>query len=320
MKNKNFLKGCKTLVSTCGNVKRNERVLILTNRKTLIIAQTVAEIVAPITPHIDLQLLPDATMHGQEPAAAIARKMCASDVIFALTKFSMAHTKARQKACRKAVRYLSLVDYDDSVIQSPSLQINFRLLTERSQKLADIFTRGKKIQILTKQGTDLTGSIVGRHGNSAPGWCWKKGSLASPPDAESNVALVEDASEGILVVDGSIPCPQIGLLKSPQILTVKKGKVVKIQGTKARILNKLFDSCGPKARVLAELGVGLNPKARLSGYMLEDEGCLGTIHIGMGSNATIGGKNSVPFHLDHIIKSATLLVDDKTIMKDGKAL
>jgi len=51
--------------------------------------------------------------------------------------------------------------------------------------------------------------------------------------------------------------------------------------------------------------------------MLPDEGCLGTVHIGIGSNATIGGENNVPFHLDHVLKEPNITIDDEIIMYDG---
>jgi len=57
--------------------------------------------------------------------------------------------------------------------------------------------------------------------------------------------------------------------------------------------------------------------AELKGTMLEDEGTLGTIHLGIGSNKTIGGLNEVAFHLDHIIKEATVYIDGNIIMVDG---
>ncbi|HOY67834.1 MAG TPA: aminopeptidase, partial [Candidatus Ozemobacteraceae bacterium] len=73
----------------------------------------------------------------------------------------------------------------------------------------------------------------------------------------------------------------------------------------------------PATRVLAELGVGLNPAARLCGSMLEDEGCRGTVHLGFGSNATIGGRNRVPFHLDMVLRHADLRVDDRPVLENG---
>jgi leucyl aminopeptidase (aminopeptidase T) len=73
----------------------------------------------------------------------------------------------------------------------------------------------------------------------------------------------------------------------------------------------------PATRVLGEFGIGLNPNAKLTGYMLEDEGVLGTCHLGIGSNLSFGGLNDVPFHLDHIIRDATITVDGKVIVDGG---
>ena len=76
----------------------------------------------------------------------------------------------------------------------------------------------------------------------------------------------------------------------------------------------------PSTRVLGEFGIGLNPNARLCGSMLEDEGCLGTAHAGFGSNATIGGKNRVSFHLDMIIRHVSVEVDGKLLLANGEIL
>ena len=56
-------------------------------------------------------------------------------------------------------------------------------------------------------------------------------------------------------------------------------------------LRALFAAPGPKSHVLGEFGIGLNPLAELTGVMLEDEGCLGTIHFGFGSNSNSIGSS-----------------------------
>ena len=83
-------------------------------------------------------------------------------------------------------------------------------------------------------------------------------------------------------------------------------------------LNKIFLNQDKKRRILAEFGIGINHKSKLTGNMLTDEGCRGTVHFGFGSNSTVGGKNSVNFHLDFIMKKPTVLIDNKKIIKDGK--
>ncbi len=192
-------------------------------------------------------------------------------------------------------------------------------MTPLSNRLADLLTGGSEITLRTALGTDLICNISGRVANPAPGWCYGPGTLASPPDAETNIAILEDGSNGIIVVDGSIPCTELGLLQSPLRLTVEKGLVVRVEGEHADMLSHVFDRSGtPATRIVAEFGIGINPLAKLQGFMLEDEGCLGTVHLGIGSNATIGGKNSVPFHLDHIVRKVTVAIDGKNIIEGGQ--
>lgn len=258
-------------------------------------------------------------MHGQEPSADVARAMAQCDVIFCLTKMSMAHTQARKAATDAGARYLSLPDYSTEVLSRQAMAADFVALTEISRYIAGIFTAASVLTMRSPAGTDLACRVDGRVANMAPGWCDGPGSLASPPDSETNIAIVEDSSHGIFVVDGSIPCREFGVLKSPITLTVAGGRVVAIAGEGAVRLNDVFDRLGdPRTRVLAEFGLGLNPKAELTGSMLEDEGCLGTAHIGIGANGTIGGTNNVPFHLDCIIKAPSIEADGRLVVDRGR--
>lgn len=314
-------RGCAALVRTCADVRAGDRVLIITEKATSAIGLILAAAAGERTAHIAVREIAPLGMHGGEPPGDVAREMRAADVIFGLTRMSMAHTKARLAATNKGVRYLSLPDYSFAVLGSQALRADFRKISVIAKKLEKVFTQGSSVLLTTRGGTRLSLSIKGRRGYAAPGWCAFPGALASPPDAETNVALVEDASEGVLVVDGSIPCPEFGLLKAPITLSVRAGAVVGIKGPGAAKLTALFRKArNKKARVLAELGIGLNPKAELCGRMLEDEGCRGTCHIGIGSNSTIGGKNTVGFHLDHVIKSPDIFIDRKAIMRSGRLL
>jgi len=54
--------------------------------------------------------------------------------------------------------------------------------------------------------------------------------------------------------------------------------------------------------------------------MLVDEGSRGNIHLGIGSNYTIGGKNKVNFHLDHVIKQPDVYIDKIKIINKGKII
>ena len=113
-----------------------------------------------------------------------------------------------------------------------------------------------------------------------------------------------------------------GLLHKPIILEIKDGKISKISGNQHDVdkLEALFVSHGnKKSRILAECGVGLNPAANLTGVMLTDEGSLGTIHFGFGSNSTVGGINEIAFHVDFVCRAATMSVDGNVVIQKGKS-
>ncbi|MEM2975744.1 MAG: aminopeptidase, partial [Candidatus Bathyarchaeia archaeon] len=81
----------------------------------------------------------------------------------------------------------------------------------------------------------------------------------------------------------------------------------------------LLKSADENAYNIGELGIGTNPKARITGAVLEDEKVLGTIHIALGDNTSyVGGHTKSSIHLDGILFQPTVVVDDFTLMKNGK--
>lgn len=311
--------GSKTLVKVCADVQSYDTALVISDSTTVDVGLAIVEVVKEVTKNVSHITIEPFKMHGQEPPPPVAEKMKENSVVFGITKMSMAHTEARQEATLRGVRYLSLPDYSMELLCSAALQVDFKELTPLVERVTGILSAGKEVKIMTSRGTELFIKIDGRQANSCPGWCYGPGTLASPPDVESNVAPLESESNGVVVVDGSIPNEQLGLIDSPLILKIENGQIVDIKGRSASVLEKILDSLNdPKTRILAELGFGLNPKARICGVMLEDEGCLGTVHLGFGSNSTIGGNNCIPFHLDMVLRAPTVLVDNRVILKEGK--
>lgn len=111
------------------------------------------------------------------------------------------------------------------------------------------------------------------------------------PNVEANVSPVEGSAEGVIVADASIPYIGIGLLSEPVRLEVREGRIVSISGgEQARTLDRNLAGLGdPLVYTIAEIGIGLNPKYRFCGIMLEDEGVFGSVHVGIGTNITLGG-------------------------------
>jgi 2,5-dihydroxypyridine 5,6-dioxygenase len=312
-------RGSDTLVRVCAWLQSNETALVVSDHSTVRIGRSIFEAVKEVTRNASHLVIEPFAMHGQEPPSHIAQQMSSFSVVFGVTKMSMAHTKARQMASLKGVRYLSLPDYSFELLSSQSLRTDFKKLTPLVLKITELLSNAKEVFIKTRNGTELSLRIDGRQANSSPGWCDGLGTFVSPPDVESNIAPLEAESNGVIAVDGSIPYKDFGLLDSPIMLEVKNGRIVKISGKYSTALEKVLDSPSDiTTRILAELGFGLNPNAKLSGFMLEDEGSWGTVHLGFGSNSTIGGANHIAFHLDMVLLEPTVFVDGVIILNEYK--
>ncbi|MDH4266619.1 MAG: leucyl aminopeptidase, partial [Deltaproteobacteria bacterium] len=74
----------------------------------------------------------------------------------------------------------------------------------------------------------------------------------------------------------------------------------------------------PQVYNIAELGVGLNPKSIMQGIMLEDEGVFGTVHIGIGTNVTLGGNVKAAIHYDLIMWQPTIELDGRVVLEKGE--
>lgn len=314
-------KAIRHILFHCGSLKTEEVLLVICNPETEKIANDIASIAESHSQAVNVDVIENASAHGMEPPSDTAEKMSAASLIVCLTMKSLAHTKARHQSASKGTRFLSMADYDDALLVSDAVMTDYRQQYKVVRSVADKFTHGHKARVTTRNGTDVSSILDGRIGNCCPGYVDEPGALGSPPDIEANVSPVEESSNGRIIVDGSIACPEIGLLEEPVSLTVEDGNISHWESPNAetiRLLEKLFDDVGtPAARVLAEIGVGLNPNASLTGSMLTDEGALGCIHFGFGANSTVGGENNVPFHLDFIVRDATLHIDGECILKDG---
>lgn len=100
---------------------------------------------------------------------------------------------------------------------------------------------------------------------------------------------------------------------------MKRGMITDIEG--GRQAKKLADDLksrnDSKVYNVAELSVGLNPKSIMQGIMLENEGVFGTVHIGIGTNITLGGTVKAAIHYDLIMWKPTIQLDGRIVLEKG---
>ncbi len=304
--------------------KEKKRILVIYDGTTEQFVDQISEAGVSVGKEISFEKIVESSCHGEEPPQDVADKMFDSDAVICLTHYSLAHTSARNELTNKGIPFLSMPDYNSRMVTNPALLTDYAEILPVVKKYSDILSEGNIVRIYTDLGTDLQLDISERLGNCCPGLVNSDYLLGSPPDIEANVAPVEDKSCGLLVIDGSITDYRLGLLQNPVKLIIKNGRIQSFETRDKKVLeqiNVIFENVNSdKAYYIGELGIGFNKDAQICGNMLIDEGAKGCIHFGMGSNWTIGGANRVAFHLDFVMKNATVFVDEVKIIDKGVLL
>lgn len=312
-------KASRIAIKDCMGAKPGETILVVTDENKRKIGLSIYENAKKMGYETLFVEMKAREINGEEPPKYVADLMGKFDIVLCPTTKSLTHTNARRRASKKGTRVASLPGITlDSMIRG--LSADYTRVAALTLKLKKVFEKTKVARITAPNGTDITMNIEGRTVIPSKGLFHRKGEGGNLPTGETFVAPVEGSANGVFVVDGSMA--GIGIVnKAPITIEVENGLATKITGgPKARKLVKMIEPYGKKGRNIAELGIGTNDKAKLSGLLLEDEKVLGTAHIALGDNKSMGGKVNVPIHLDGVIKSPTVIFDGKLIMKNGKLL
>jgi leucyl aminopeptidase (aminopeptidase T) len=306
-------------IEDCMGAKKNEKILVITDEQKRKIGFSLYENALKLGHEALYVEMKSRKQNGEEPPKEIADLMQKFDVVLCPTAKSLTHTDARRAASSKGVRVATFPGITEDVMIR-GMNADYKRIAELSIKLVKILEKGKKIRVTAPAGTEISFDITGRKSFASKGLFHKKGESGNLPTGETFLAPVEGTANGVFVVDGSMA--GLGLIKNVNIIVeVRNGFATKITGGKlASQLKKQLDKVGKMARNIAEFGIGTNDSAKLSGVLLEDEKVMGTIHIALGNNISMGGSVNVPIHLDGVIKKPTVYMDEKLLMKDGKLL
>ena len=203
------------------------------------------------------------------------------------------------------------------------MDVDYKAMIDTANKMMESFENAKLVHITAPGGTDIKLDIENRT-FSTDVQIRKEPYLANLPCGEIWCGPVESNGDGILVCDGSIG--DIGKVIKPLKITIKTGKIVKIESEDQNLVNEInkLVSVDEEASVIGELGIGLNPGAKLSGIILEDEKALQTAHIAFGNNENMeGGQNKSKTHRDFLFYNPTLNVtykdsSKKVLIREGK--
>jgi len=303
----------------CMAVKKGESVLVICDEPERKIGAALWEAAKGLGAEAMLLEIIPRSGNGEEPPASVAVFMKTVDVLLCPTSKSLTHTDARRAACKAGARAATLPGItEDCMIRC--LSADYNKIAELSKRVATVLSAGTRARVTSPAGTNVSFSIEGRSAHADTGLVHQPGDISNLPAGEAYLAPVEGTANGTVVFEAAVA--GLGKLGSEKIhIKIEDGYAAEITGGKqASRLESILEPHGKDAYNLAELGVGTNDKAQITGLILEDEKILGTVHLALGDNKSMGGSIGVPSHIDGLILEPTVWIDDKLIMEEGRLL
>jgi leucyl aminopeptidase (aminopeptidase T) len=201
-------------------------------------------------------------------------------------------------------------------------EVPSKTLTATGQRLSGILGTADEVHVTAPGGTDLTFSVRGRSPMIYDGIVddddIAAGVLeASIPAGSVSVFPVETSAEGRVIFD--VPQAWAGRTIRRMRWDFRDGRLTSFEGdTNALALRKQYEAAAGDRDRIASFTIGTNPKATLG--FLHNGIVKGSVSIGVGGNEFSGGPNKSSFGFESAVRAATVEVDGKPIVREGKLL
>ena len=297
-------------------LRGNDAFLVVSNPELVAVATELAEAARHRTQNVCIHQFTATSRDGEEPPAATAAAMREASAIAIVTRFSLSHTHARTAATDAGARIASMPGISAETF-ARAIPTDYAKLEKTGHALTSKLTEAKICRVTAPGGTDIELRLDGREAICDDGDLRGAAAFGNLPAGEAYIAPLEITSRGKIVFDGSLA--GWGLLKEPLTIEVERGQAFNASGgAAAQWLLASLDAGGPNGRTIAELGIGTNPGATITGVILEDEKAEGTVHFAFGTNTSFGGANQASVHIDGLVREATVELDRRPALRDGR--
>ena len=284
-----------------------------------------------------LCMWPRLTHHFADPPKMAIEAARGADSIIALTTTALSSGApgAREMKAVSGAPVCLMEELTVEILTDGGGRANLEQVKEISalgSRVGEVYDRGKRIHILSDEGTDLTAEIGGmppgyyeeRWGRIPFGRNKKTGKLGGGtwPWGEAHIEPVPGTANGTMVWELTAQFPP-GRWRHPVALTIKDGRVVDIQGkTEAEQVRWFLETYGDENSWLVggEIALGLNKLCQPNSDSVRSwKKHYGAMHFGIGHGADRKQIKSV-LRLEGIIEKVTMVVDDTVICEKGKIL
>jgi len=329
--------GAQQAIKSCIRLKKDETVVIITDKETLKIGKALMHEALKISSNVKLFIMEDFGKRdssgknplkfpkelGQELSKANVSIYAAQGKKGELHSFRTGMLKVIEKF---KIRHAHMIGINEKIMKT-GMSVDYTHVDKLGRKLQKIVSKAKSIRVTTPAGTDFTVLFN-------PNYKWLIGLGVLDKNDWHNLPTGEiftcigNIPTGKIVVDGVLGdffSNKYGVLdKNPVTLHVVNGRVVKIECKNKKLLKDLilYSKQDKNANRIGEFAIGFNiGLKKLIGNLLQDEKFPG-VHVSMGHGypEKTGSNWNSKAHVDGVLKKTTIEVDGKLIMKRGKFL
>ncbi len=328
--------GARQAVVNCVKVQSGERVVIITDSETERLADAVlkqAEGVGAVVTKLGMEEFGPRPDDGSNPLPfpqAMADAMAEAEVSFYIARGKAGELQSFRKPMLDKVdevglRHAHMPNFIEKMM-STGMAADYDEIQKISAKVYDIVAEAREIRVTTAAGTDILARFDPKYNWIISDGNIRAGHWSNLPDGEVFTAPVD--ANGTVVIDGCLGdffnAKYGDLQGNPLSYELKGGRAV--AGSvrcDAAELKEEFErytfTTDDNSNRLGEFAIGTNVGLKeLIGNLLQDEKFPG-IHLALGSPYPdkTGAEWDSKAHNDGIMRNPTIVVDGRTIMKDG---
>ncbi len=209
-----------------------------------------------------------------------------------------------------------------------AVHADYRKISDQGNRLKDYFRRAKSVRVTSPHGTDISFKVGGRPIFVNDGIVTEQEAksktfftrLASLPGGSLTFAPIETSANGRVVV----PKDRCRFEPLTDVsFEFKDGRLQNFRAARgARCFKEMMAAYTGSKDVFGSIQIGLNPEWKVieDGGDFRPEDALGMVTIGIGFNELLGGANKDPGGFSFPIVGATIEIDGRVVIKDGKLM
>jgi leucyl aminopeptidase (aminopeptidase T) len=327
-----FAAGARNAVRKCLNIGAQDRVVIIRDRARTEIAEAIEEEVESTGASVRAWTMEDVV---ERPATSFPRTLADEIVDFKPTasyfigtgqrgelafRQPMLHLLADQLRCRHG----HMIGIND-VVMSDGMAADYDEVYRVTRKVYGIVRQASRISVNTSLGTDLVATFSPTlQWVPCDGRYWEQGRWGNLPEGETFTCPA--SVDGVLAAEemGDWFTERYGMLSPPLRIIIKAGRVVSLETPDAQLAGEVreYMSQHPNSNRVGEFAVGTNVGlSRIVGNFLQDEKFPG-VHIAFGDpyGFETNADWEAPSHVDALASHATVEIDGRRIMENGRFL